>query len=120
MFLDNLQQDLFSFLPLALESNQYGYFIPDIFKTCGIVGLSLSEDGPVGDMDNASRTLIGLNPVPDLQQGELENPDINHVPCKLPYLDPVSQSKWLSGKDKDPACNIGERILERYGQACGE
>ena len=93
------------------------HFVPDILESGAVVGLCFGEDGPVGYMDDPPGTLVSMDPVSDLQEGKLEEADVDHIPGLLPDLNPIAHAKWFTGEDKDPPCNIGERILQGDGQS---
>jgi hypothetical protein len=45
---------------------------------------------------NPSGTLVGIYPVPDLQQGKLEEADIDDISGLFAYLYPVAQAKRMT------------------------
>ena len=90
--MDDLFKDLLGQLPVALKSDLHFHFVPDVLKSGAIVGLRLAEDDPVGDMDDPSGTLVGMDPVPNLQQGELEEADVNQSGGANPTCDDITIS----------------------------
>ena len=81
----------FGFFPIAFKRNTYLHFIPDVVKSCTVVNLRFCKNLSVGQMDDASGTLVRFNPVVNFQDGKLEQPDINNIACMLSHLYPVDR-----------------------------
>src|SRR5207247_10796602 len=74
----DLEQQLFRFLPFAFERDQDGYLVPDVFEALTVVRYDVGQHFAVGDVDDAAGALVGVHPVTDLVQGELEHPHVDH------------------------------------------
>ena len=66
--------------PVTLKSYQYGYFIPDILKSLVVIGLGRKEYCPIWYVYDPASTLVCLHPVPDFQDGKLEQSNIDDIP----------------------------------------
>ena len=75
----HLEQDLTRTLPIAVEGEAHPDLVPDIPEALIIVGLRGGEDAAVGDVDDAACALLGVDAVADLEDGELEEADVDDV-----------------------------------------
>ena len=103
----------FGVAPVALEGHDDGYFVPDVLEALAVIRRRFAEHLPVGHVDDPSSALVGVHPVANLHQGELEQPQVDYVPCVVADLNAVAHLKGLAPENKQPASNIDDGILER-------
>lgn len=102
-----------AFLPVALEGDEYGNFVPDVLKPLGVIRSRLGEHLAIGDVDDAAGVLIRGHPVSNLHQRELEDPQIDHVARVLADLDPIAHFEGFAPEDECPAREVHDRVAQR-------
>jgi hypothetical protein len=76
----------------------------------------VTYDHSVGDIDNASGALIGINPIADLHETELENANVDYVAAKLSDLNTVADGERASPDNENPPHQTSDEILKCYGE----
>ena len=117
LLISNLAEQLLGLAPIALERHKHGDLVPDVLEAGFIVRDRLAQDATVGDVYDAPRALIRINPVPDFDDTELEKAQINHIAGDITNLNAVTGLERLAPQDKDPAGHIGNRVMHRHGQS---
>ncbi len=64
-------------------------------------------------MDQAARALVRVDPVADLEQGELEEPLVHDVALVRSDLDAIADDERPSRQQEQPAGEVLDRVLER-------
>ena len=120
VLVENLQKNLFRFRPVAIERDTYLYLVPDVFEALIVVGLRHREYPSVGNMDDASRTLFGINTVNPFENRELKEPYVDDISLIFADLYTVTYRKRFSHHDKEPSGHILQQVFECNGDPCGE
>ena len=125
--LEDVEHHCLRGLVVRFESDQDGDFIPYVCKSFGVVGDWLGEHHTIGDVDQTTGRLFGVDPSTYLHQREPEQADINDVAFEAGYLNAVPNLEWLSTEDEGPSRNVLENVRksDRYtsrdqSQVCRE
>ena len=113
----HLEQDLTRTLPIAVEGEAHPDLVPDIPEALIIVGLRHGEDAAVGDVDDAACALLGVNAVADLEDGELEEADVDDVAAVVANLHAVAHGEGLANDDEEPSGHVLQEVFEGDGDA---
>ena len=68
-------------------------------------------------MNEASGALVGVHPIADLHDGELEDAPVHDVTGVLTDLDPVTQIEGSAPQDEEPTGQVGDQVLQGDRQA---
>jgi hypothetical protein len=71
-------------------------------------------------VDDTPGTLVGIHPVADLVQRELEQVKVDYVTCVGADLDAVADVEGAAPDDERPAGQIRHDVLQRDGESGGE
>jgi hypothetical protein len=71
-------------------------------------------------VDDPPGTLVGVHPVADLVQRELEQVQVDHVTRVGADLDAVTDFEWAAPDDETPAGQIRHDVFQRNGESRGE
>ncbi len=107
-------------LPVAFECHEHRQLVPQVPQSGRVVGQWLREDPGVGNVNHAPGALVGLHPVADLHEGELEHPAIDDVPRVWPDLNAIPCIERPPRQDEHPSREVRHDVLERDRQARGE
>jgi len=80
----------FAFFPIALKGDDDGDLVPDELEAFAVIRDDFGEDLTVGDVEDAAGALIGLHPVADFVECELEQPHVDDVARVGADLDAVA------------------------------
>jgi hypothetical protein len=108
----NAGERLFRLLPVALEGHQHGELVPDVLEALAVIRQHFGENLPVGNVDHPAGALIGVDPVADLHQTELEDPDIDDVTPVIPDLDSIAYLEGPPPQNEPPSGEIHDEVLE--------
>ena len=103
-------QYFFGFLPVAFKGHQHRDFVPDIVKALIVACRRFGKYLTVGNMNDPAGALVGLYPVADLHEGELEDALVDNIARSRADLDPVAHFKWIAPQDKRPSCKVDHRV----------
>ena len=89
--------------------------MPDERESLGEAGSRVCEQHPVGDMDDPTRRLIGVDPIADLQETEAEQADVDDIARMRSDLDTVASLERTSQHEIDPAGEILDHVRQSNG-----
>ena len=68
-------------------------------------------------MNDASGALFGVDAVADLEDGKLEEADVDDVAAVVAYLHAVAHGKGLADDDEEPTGHVLQKVFEGDGDA---
>jgi hypothetical protein len=120
MLVCNIHEYALGFSPVTFKGHKDSDFVPDVLEALTVVRQHVTYDHSVGDIDNASSALIGLDPITDLHETELKNANVDHVTSKLSDLNTVTDGERASPHNEDPSHQPGDEILQCYGETSSD
>ncbi|MDP8223557.1 MAG: hypothetical protein P9L99_09365 [Candidatus Lernaella stagnicola] len=108
------QQSLGLF-PIAFKGDGHLNFVPDEGETLSVIGDRMLKKQAVRHVNDASRALIGVHPVADFNDRELEEPNIHDIAGGLAELNAVANVKGATHENEQPTGHVRQRVLERHG-----
>ena len=68
-------------------------------------------------MDNPSGALVGIHPVADLNQAELEKTDVDDISLEAVELYAVAHLERFARLDEKEPGHVGNRVMHGHGKA---